>query len=174
MHKSLGNILLTCALSFTVAGQFLAPALAASGADRTFGSLYGEWRGRGIIVPSKDKPAEKISCRVSYARISDRYVSSMIRCSAVDFKINARGRVSFSKTSGMFHGVLEDSGTGWTLRLSGGRARSKGVRFGLKIPEAKVNGWLSINVTGRRSHSWVAQRATSGGLKQLLKIKFRR
>jgi hypothetical protein len=158
------------AAAWALSSQVALPA----GVDDTFGSLFGKWRGSGVIVPGVDKPAEKISCRVEYKQSSATSFSSHIRCAAVDFNINASGRVTYSSGSGMYQGRLQDRGTGWTLVLSGGRERSSGVRFALHIPEAKVNGWLSMDTRNRRRHTWTAQRTTSSGLKQLLQINFRR
>lgn len=155
-------------------GAPIIPAFAKSGADAMFGSLYGKWRGKGIIVPSAGKPAENISCRVTYSRLSKTAFNSRIRCAAVDYNIDASGKISYSNTSKMFSGRLMDRGTGWILVLSGGRTRKKSIRFGLKISKAEVDGWLDIKIKSKRSHSWTAQRATSKGLKQLLRIKFRR
>ncbi len=167
--------LIVLPLVFAV-GMSVRPATvdAAAGTDAVFSSLYGKWRGKGVISPSAGKPAEKISCKVSYSRLSESVFKASIRCAAVDFKIDASGKVSYSKSSKMFRGNLADRGTGWTLILSGGRTRKSGVRFGLTIPEAKVNGWLSMRIKSKRSHSWFAQRSTSKGLKQLLRIRFTR
>jgi hypothetical protein len=144
------------------------------GLDESFGSLFGKWRGKGLIAVSVDEPAEKISCRVTYTRASETVLKLNIRCAGVDFKINAKGKVSYSNTSKMFSGQLSDDELGWTVELAGGRSGRTGIRFGLKIEQAEIDGWLSVNIKSKQSHSWQAQRTTSSGLKRLLRIQFRR
>lgn len=156
---------------FNLAGNAIA---ASSPADNMFGSLYGKWRGKGVIILQVGKPEEKLSCRVTYAKISDTLIDANIRCAAVDFKIDAKGKISYSKKSKMFRGNLSDKETGWALVLSAGQPKKQYIRFGLKIAKAEVNGWLDLKIKNKKSHSWLAQRTTSGGLKTLLRIDFKR
>ncbi|PCI05071.1 MAG: hypothetical protein COB78_00125 [Hyphomicrobiales bacterium] len=156
---------------FNLAGSAMA---ASSPADNMFGSLYGKWRGKGVIILQVGKPEEKLSCRVTYTPVSDTLVDANIRCAAVDFKIDAKGKISYSKHSKMFRGNLSDKETGWTLVLSAGQPKKQYIRFGLKIAKAEVNGWLDLKIKSRKSHTWLALRTTSTGLKTLLRIDFRR
>lgn len=158
-------------LLVNMAGSAIA---ASSPADNMFGSLYGKWRGKGVIVLRVGKPEENLSCRVTYARASDTLIDANIRCAAVDFKINAKGKISYSKQSKMFRGNLSDKETGWALVLSAGQPKKQHIRFGLKIAKAEVNGWLDLRIKNKNSHSWLAQRTTSSGLKMLLRIDFKR
>jgi hypothetical protein len=144
------------------------------GIDESFGPLFGKWRGKGLIAVSVEEPPEKISCRVTYTRSSETVLKLNIRCAGVDFKINATGQVTYSTTSKRFSGRLTDDELAWTLDLFAGRPGRNGIRFGLKIEQAEVDGWLNVNIGGGKSHAWEAQRSTPKGLKQLLSIKFRR
>lgn len=156
---------------FATAGSAMA---ASSPADSMFGALYGKWRGKGVIVLQVGKPEEKLSCRVTYAKVSDIVLDANIRCAAVDFKIDAKGKISYSKQSKMFRGKLSDKETGWVLALSAGQPKKQRIRFGLKIAKVEVDGWLDLKIKSKKSHSWLAQRTTSGGLKMLLRIDFKR
>lgn len=162
-------------LTLCVAGG--APAVRADGSpglDESFGLLFGKWRGKGLISVSVEDPPEKISCRVAYTRASDTVLKLNIRCAGVDFKINASGRVTYSKSSKTFSGRLTDDELQWTLDLFAGRTSRNGIRFGLKIEQAEVDGWLNVNIRGKQSHAWEAQRSTPEGLKPLLSIQLRR
>ncbi|MFK5979208.1 MAG: hypothetical protein QM488_10015 [Rhizobiaceae bacterium] len=99
-------------------------------------------------------------------------IEENIRCAAVDFKIDAMGKISYSKYSKMFRGNLSDKEAGWTLVLSARHPQKQRIRFGLRIAKIKVNGWLDLKIKSKNSHSWLAHRTTSGGLKMLLRIDF--
>ena len=160
--------------SFAILAFSAIPTFASHAVDSTFGSLFGKWKGKGVIVLSADKPEENITCRLNYTRVSDSKLNAGIRCATVDFKIDAKGDLTYNKISNSFHGRLKDQGTGWTLILVGGKPKEQQIRFGLGIPEVAVNGWLDIDNQRKSSHSWFAQRVTPAGLKLLLRIKFQR
>lgn len=168
------RFVIICALFAASISASTSASMAASAVDKMFAPLYGKWRGKGVIALVAGKPAENISCRVTYKKASAKVVNTNIRCAAVDFKINASGHISYSGTSKMFRGNLSDGETGWTLVLTGGQPKKRRIRFGLKIAKAQVNGWLDLSIKSKKSHSWLARRTTSSGLKQLLRINFRR
>ena len=174
MFHPVRNAISALCFSLAILALSASPVLAEGAVDNMFGSILGKWKGKGVIVLSADKPEENITCRITYARVSDSVLNAGIRCATVDFKIDAKGDLTYNKISKTFSGRLKDQGTGWTLILVGGKPKEKQIRFGLGIPEVAVNGWLDINIQGKSSHSWFAQRVTPAGLKLLLRIQFQR